>query len=407
MYMHCSIDNIPLIASPRQVDDAILACFMYSYYFLFQNYYSAQYAISDTSFSKFHSRRRVSSTRSFSDDASPFPLTQRQLSNYQTGTDIMIIYHFHWENVLAANKLRAICQAEQSLLDIFGNCMGDDTASTILPALFNKRCNLTMTYDDALDILQLPENAGYVQDGFEFDALQPSSAILVSYFNWKCHGFTYKQVASKIDKATRGVSIDISYAQIDILNDEATMALYMDVQLTSAAIIATFLVVGYAYVSIGSALVCVVVVAVIASTSLLIDYSFASFGVINLLALSYLSILLGLLSLSFVTSWENIYKKTSPLNRSGQPCRLSHKFLLTTYTTNLPITIISIAVWLTISLSLYHFSPILSISQLGLFLTTGIVAVVICFHVVTIPVWVTVVRLRRLAEAAELLGMVL
>jgi hypothetical protein len=331
---------------------------------------------------------------------------RRKLFTYATGQDIVLVYHHqNWDNMLTSQSLQHVCEAEMGILDVFESCAGLQSMATIVPIVFRKNCTYKIPFRYALSLLTSPANSEFVQDSLQHGARGVQSAVILSYLSWECLGYTTQQIESKFAKALKGIPIEVTYAQIDHLNNQVTMAIYADVQLLCMSVIGAFLVVGYFYVSMGAAVVCATICTVVVSTSLLITFDYTSLSVLNMLALLFSSVFGSFYAFAFVEAWERCYKHTSPINRQNRPTNLNHKFLLVTYRTiQTPINL-SFAIFFTSFISIYYLYPVISVAQLGQFLFTSLVGVFVFMHVILVPGWICVIRLRRMAEVTERLGL--
>jgi hypothetical protein len=319
--------------------------------------------------------------------------TRRRLdSSYD---DLVVVYHTgSWKNVLTSDLLIDICLTEMNVLSELTKCVGSDESSMI-QLIFTPDCQYRTSYEESLYLFGLEENSPYVENNVNPN--DPISHVLISYFSVTC-SLSLSDVNSAVDASTVG-HIHINYAQTDLIIEAFLSSGLHDIKLSVVAVIICYVILSislhFNFFFAGITILCILLALVIA-VGLLPAYGYDYLSAFNVLAIFVITGVGSDAILIFISSWHK-YFKADLSKRIGFTMDSSpdlETILLKSYGSTAP------ALLFTVSTTVLSFmsnlvSPIIVVSQLGAFMGSSMMLYFIFLHLIAIPCWISVVRLKK------------
>lgn len=313
-------------------------------------------------------------------------------SNYD---DLVVVYHTgSWNNVLTSDLLIDICFTEKNLLFKLSDCIGSDESSMI-EVIFTPDCQYRTSYEESLYLFGLEENSPYVENNVNPN--DPISHILISYFSVTC-SLSLSKVNSAVDDATVG-HIHINYAQTDLIIEAFLSSGLHDIKLSAIAVIICYVILSislhFNFFFAGITILCILLALVIA-VGLLPAYGYDYLSAFNVLAIFVITGVGSDAILIFISSWHK-YFQVDVDRRVGLSLESSpdlESILLKSYGSTAPALIFTVSTTV-LSFMSNLVSPIIVVSQLGAFMGSSMMLYFIFLHLIAIPCWISIVRLKK------------
>lgn len=300
--------------------------------------------------------------------------------------DLVTVYHTgSWQNVLTSDLLVDICLTEKKFLSELSGCLGSDESSMIT-LIFDSSCQYRTSYEESLYLFGLEQNSQYVENNV--DPSDPTSHILISYLSVAC-SLSLNQVNNAIDKSTVG-HIHINYAQTDLIMDAFLSSGLHDLKLSVIAVIVCFVILSvslnFNFFFATITIICILF-SLIISVGLLPAFGYDYFSAFNVLAIFVITGVGSDAILIFISAWQKYYDQ--------QDLEQTLEFVLfTSYRSTAPALIFTVSTTV-LSFMSNLVSPIIVVSQLGAFMGSSMMLYFIFLHLIAIPSWLSIVRIKK------------
>ena len=301
----------------------------------------------------------------------------RRLSS---SNSMVIIYHTtSWDDLLQSSELQKICQNEKNVL-LNMKCIDSTYRYSIIQNIFvDADCSSTIqvSSDQFREFILMPENQIFFQNNL--DRNNPKSSIILSYFkSISCDSLSVQTFQSKLSDLI-GNNIKYSYIENNLIEEEfinaVFNALYLSALAIMASIIVTFICLHGIFITIMTYFS--IFVSLIFAAGFLPLGGYGNFSAFNILSLYILIGVGGATLLLFNHAWnEQLDVSTADFN-----CRLYRSY----QTVGKPALFAAMATCLSVFSKMV--SPVVVISQLGLFMGISYVVYYILLHIILIPAY--------------------
>lgn len=307
-------------------------------------------------------------------------VNRRRLSSEHWMT---FFYHTESWNTLTPTQLQQICKTEYNILSKL-TCLNGDYYESIIPSLYESRaCKpLSMSQQDYISILTSYHNSGYLKDNV--DRINPQSPLIISYMrSATCGSLTVDALQSQLMSLEVG-DVKVAFIESTLLNKEFLDAVINAVRMTIVAVILSSIVLVVGLQGIICTLVTIVciIASLICAAGVLPFAAYGSFSAFNVMSIFILVGVGATTVLLFAAAWRDTVPSGVIVTPHHLLIAYSHIGQAACFT----------AMATLLSLFSKMASPVIVISQLGVFMGTAYVVFFVLFHYVIIPAWLVAAR---------------
>jgi hypothetical protein len=316
---------------------------------------------------------------------------RRRLSSHD---DLVVVYHTAtWKNVLTSDLLIDICQTEKNFIAELSGCIGADESSMIA-LIFTPDCQYRTSYEESLYLFGLEENSQYVENNVNPN--DPVSHILVSYLSVTC-SLKLSEVNSAVSQSTVG-HIHINYAQTDLIIEAFLNSGLHDIKLSVIAVLICYVILSvslhFNFFFAGVTILCILLALTIA-IGLLPAFGYDYLSAFNVLAIFVITGVGSDAILIFISAWHKYYQEEYDSCTSSSVREIDlETIFIKSYRSTAPALIFTVATTV-LSFMSNLVSPIIVVSQLGAFMGSSMLLYFIFLHLIAIPTWISLVRLKK------------